>query len=403
MNNRPWPSAFAELEQQPRIDDLEFNGLIAGSVFFAVCLPPPLHGQSLVDASVIRAAQRFAGSGKIEIADIGPGRRNVGFQYHLTRMFRVVLAMLMLLKRGVKANQQLYTVFESGLGVGYNFLIIGLARVLGYNIILHHHTSKHTLTRQRRFGLLQRIAGSSCLHVVLSEEMADNMRFLYPAIGNILVSQNACHIPDGELKLAPSLRSNRLRVGFLSNLCHEKGLDVALDAATKCRDRGLEMTFVFAGPTVGQQAADILSQARDRLGDYIEILGPVTGEAKAAFFESIDIFLFPTRYRFEAQPLVLLEAMSYGLPVITTHCGYVAELVGCQGIVLNVDEKLSDRIAEQLERLVASHDDYRRWEAIEIKSYFRQLRATAMSQLRDLMNALFALKSAEKIGPASMS
>ncbi len=366
----------------------EFNRPGAGSVFCAICLPPPLHGQSLISASVVHAALMFADQCDVEVADISPGRNAIGFRYHLTRAYRTAQAVVRLVKRGRRPNQQLYTVFESGFGVGYNIIIVGLARMLGYNIVLHHHTSKHTFERQYRFSILQKIAGRSCINVVLSDQMAKNLRRIYPSVGKILVSQNACHIPDGEMRTEPRAAPSKLRVGFLGNLCLEKGLDVALQTAEICRKRGLDLTFVFAGPAVGPEAKQLLAGGRELLGEYIEVSGPVTGESKADFFKSIDVFLFPTRYRFEAQPLVLLEAMSYGLPVITTHCGYIAELVGAHGIVLEDGEKLPESIAEQLQKMIFKRE-YSRWKSLETKSYFMDLRATATGQLQELMGALF--------------
>jgi glycosyltransferase involved in cell wall biosynthesis len=399
MNQLPGPREIADSEPTSIAADLRFDDSIIGSAFFAVCLPPPVHGQSLVNASVVDAALKFGGPAKIEIFDIGPGPHGVGFNYHMTRMARVVLAALTLARRGAKKDRQFYTVFESGFGIAYNFLLIGIARVLGYKVILHHHTSKHTLSRQRRFALLGRLAGSSSVNVVLSEEMADNMRRLYPSASNIMVSQNACHIPDNDAGTPARLRSNALRVGYLSNLSKEKGLNIVLEGASKCRDRGLALTFVFAGPAAGAEAAKDLALGRVRLGDSIEVIGPVRDAAKEAFFKSIDVFLFPTRYRYEAQPLVILEAISYGLPVITTNCGYVEELVGRQGIVLDVDGALADAIVGELEKLVTTQE-YARWTPGEIKSYFRRLRATAFGQLRELMEVLFSVERDDEVGRA---
>jgi glycosyltransferase involved in cell wall biosynthesis len=399
MNQLPGPCEIAAFEPTSIAARLRLDDSITGSAFFAVCLPPPVHGQSLVNASVVDAALKFGGSAKIEIVDIGPGPHGVGFNYHLTRMARVVLAAVTLARRGAKKDRQFYTVFESGFGIAYNFFLIGIARILGYKVVLHHHTSKHTLSRQRRFALLGRLAGPSSVNVVLSEEMADDMRRLYPSAGNILVSPNACHIPDNDVGTPARLGSNALRVGYLSNLCKEKGLNIVLEAASKSRDRGLALTFVLAGPAAGAEAAKDLAEGRVRLGGSVEVIGPVRDAAKEAFFKSIDVFLFPTRYRYEAQPLVILEAMSYGLPVITTNCGYVEELVGRQGTVLDVDGVLADAIVGELEKLIMTLE-YARWTPAEIKSYFRRLRATAFGQLRELMDVLFAVKHDDEVSRA---
>jgi glycosyltransferase involved in cell wall biosynthesis len=96
--------------------------------------------------------------------------------------------------------------------------------------------------------------------------------------------------------------------------------------------------------------------------------------------------------------MVILEAMSYGLPIITTHCGYVKELVGDDGTVLDIDEGLPDRIVEQLEQYV-TNGDRRRQRSVDAQSRFLQLRATAAVQLDDLMKALFVVNSDHR-GPA---
>lgn len=373
---------------------------VVGSIFFAGSLPPPIHGQSLVNAAVIRAAREFAGHSNVIVADIGTGGPETGLKCHFTRIIRVARASLMLAKHGFRTNQRLYTVFESGLGIGYNIIIIGSARLLGYHIILHHHSSKHTLVRQWRFAILQRLAGRCCLHVVLSEQMAINLQTLYPKIVHTMVSHNACHVEANDIKIRHSLSSPRkLRVGMLSNLCTEKGLDVALQVATTCRDRGHDITFVFAGPPFGLNAEKMLSKARKTLGAYVEIIGAVVNESKTAFFNSIDVFLFPTRYRFEAQPMVILEAMSYGLPVITTNCGYVSELIGGAGIVLELDEKLPDTIVEHLEKCLKGQD-LSISNSMAIRTRFEKLRGRGIVQLGDLLNALFGVNQVDKLGPA---
>ena len=63
----------------------------------------------------------------------------------------------------------------------------------------------------------------------------------------------------------------------------------------------------------------MISEARAKFGEAIVELGPVAGAAKQRFFETIDIFFFPSRYRMEAQPLVMLEALSYGVATLATH------------------------------------------------------------------------------------
>ncbi len=64
--------------------------------------------------------------------------------------------------------------------------------------------------------------------------------------------------------------------------------------------------------------------------------GPIYGLDKQVFFNTIDVFVFPSRYVNEAEPLVIHEALAYGLPVIATDRGCIAGLVGNGGLVLDV-------------------------------------------------------------------
>ncbi|MFY8195373.1 MAG: glycosyltransferase, partial [Novosphingobium sp.] len=123
-----------------------------------------------------------------------------------------------------------------------------------------------------------------------------------------------------------------LRLGHLSNLSLEKGLDRFLSCGfgpdgTARTDRRL----VLAGAPSTPEATEALEKAALVLGDTLETHGAVSGERKAAFFRDIDLFVFPSLYRHEAQPLVALEALAYGKPVIALGFGYLAGLVGSTG------------------------------------------------------------------------
>ena len=94
---------------------------------------------------------------------------------------------------------------------------------------------------------------------------------------------------------------------------------------TEC---GVDATLTLAGPIMTERARREIEAAGLEFNSALILLGPVAGTAKDAFFGEIDIFLFPSRYRFEAQPLVVLEAMAHGCAPIVSHAGFTVELVG---------------------------------------------------------------------------
>ncbi len=85
-------------------------------------------------------------------------------------------------------------------------------------------------------------------------------------------------------------------------------------------------------------------------------MGPKYGEEKSRLFLQADIFCFPTYYPPEAFPLVLLEAMQFGKPVVSTYEGAIPEIVdeGVTGFL--VPPKDFHALSEKLEILIADSE-----------------------------------------------
>ena len=58
----------------------------------------------------------------------------------------------------------------------------------------------------------------------------------------------------------------------------------------------------------------------------VDCLGFVSGPAKERALREADLFCFPTRYSAENQPVTLIEAMAFGLPIVTTRWRSIPEM-----------------------------------------------------------------------------
>ena len=92
--------------------------------------------------------------------------------------------------------------------------------------------------------------------------------------------------------------------------------------------------------------------SKNRLSNYVNYHDLVTGDLKARLFQECDIFVLPTYYSTEAQPLSILEALSYGKIVISTDHRGIPDMVidGYNGLI--VDKKSPLSISEAILNLL---------------------------------------------------
>lgn len=140
----------------------------------------------------------------------------------------------------------------------------------------------------------------------------------------------------------------RFRLLFLSLCIREKGLFDTMEAAALVNQRlaaqssPLRVELAVAGefPSAAEREEfDQRAQApewQDAMGrPLLRYCGFVEGDAKAALLRESDCLCFPTCYRAEGFPLVLVEAMAWGLHIVTTRWRMIPELFphGFDGLV----------------------------------------------------------------------
>jgi glycosyltransferase involved in cell wall biosynthesis len=117
------------------------------------------------------------------------------------------------------------------------------------------------------------------------------------------------------------------RILFLGMFCAEKGV---LDLISACRQLdALEVPYrvAFAGASQSKEFALEAHRQAESLKGEVSFLGEVTGDVKWRLYEEADIFCFPTHYTAEGFPVVLVEAMMFGLPVVSTKWRGIPEIV----------------------------------------------------------------------------
>ncbi len=109
---------------------------------------------------------------------------------------------------------------------------------------------------------------------------------------------------------------------FVARFASNKGIQVLMDAISILNTQGAEnLNFKLAGkgPLFNEISAKYNSIRN------ISFLGFVSDEELETLYQESHVFIFPTL--FEGMPTAIIEAMSYGLPVVASDTGAIPELV----------------------------------------------------------------------------
>lgn len=198
----------------------------------------------------------------------------------------------------------------------------GLARSRGVPVLLHLHGSemKDFYGRQppwRKRAIIRQLTRATRV-VVLSESWRVFVAGIAPAAKPVVVP-NYVRVPD-----SPARGTGRpVTLLFLGLVGRRKGLFDLLEAFARARDLHPGMRLVVGGNGETEAAA---RQARELgLEDAVGFEGWVGPAEKAGLLDAADVYVLPS-YN-EGLPMSVLEAMAYGLPVITTDVGGLPELV----------------------------------------------------------------------------
>ena len=300
-------------------------------------VPPPVDGRAVATSWLVDALR-------------GDGHAVTVLDTHASKAAkarRCLHAALVLLRRGRPDRVVVVASGESGLAAEAVPLLA--ARLRRVPTTLTHHVARYVREPSWLLRLALTAGGRRLRHAVLDEAMGAELSSRY-GIGadRIVVVDNAGLMP---LHPAPDPRVTRRGMVHLSNLSAEKGLGAVLDVAALT---GIPVRLVGGA---SPEATALLDAARDR-GVPFEALGPRYGDAKLRELASARCFLFLSRYRHEAQPLVLYEAAAAGCIPIAWRAGWVGEQLARLGLheyVFPVGDV--DGVAAALARIIELDDD----------------------------------------------
>lgn len=228
---------------------------------------------------------------------------------------------------------------------------MALAKVLRKPYVIHLH-GNHLGAHYAGLHGMKRLLFRLCVQgaaagIVLSDSLKANFEGLLPTSRVFVVENFAGDALYESPEQAKSV--DLLRVLYLSNLMREKGVLVLLEALQQLKRRGVRFHARLAGQLETGIEADV-RQGLESLDGCTEYMGPVRGEAKRQVLEEANVFVLPTYYPMEGQPISLLEGMATGNVILTTDHAGIPDVVGPnQGILIPVRD--AEALADALQRI----------------------------------------------------
>lgn len=300
--------------------------------------PSPVHGQSLATKHI---HDYFLDNGiNLRVVNIS-GNLLKKIIMHLYACFMIFFF----------NEKSIYISLNSNNGLILDLFIVIIARIKKTSIFLHYHAYDHIRRNSWTLRVLGKLAGKKCQHIVLGHKMLKDLRNCIGEDKRIIILNNSKLIKESSV-INNYRNLDKVRLGHLSNLTIEKGLRTTIDLAIYL-DQYFEIELFLAGPIQSDEVDKEIRKAKDLLGDNLKYLGPVYDEDKNKFYSQINFFVFPSSYKNEAAPLVVLESLAAGVPVIASNIGCIIDSVGKNGgIVLEINSDFPELVYRYINDIV---------------------------------------------------
>ena len=239
------------------------------------------------------------------------------------------------------------------------------AFITNSKLCVHLHGSDFKDFYNRTNGLRRMLLDLCYRKVSMAFVLSDGMKTEFenfPQISIITVFNCA---PDLGHLAAPAGFAEGVNVLYMSNIMRSKGALELIEAVKDLHAQGIRLNLRIAGDFVSDEfmtALEVRTVFFDLISnlEFISYEGVVRGQHKENLFEWSNIVALPTYYRTEAQPIVLIEAMSCGRFILSSSYKYIPEFVtdGENGTLVQLVSKES--LMEALKNIVADEVAYKR-------------------------------------------
>lgn len=293
--------------------------------------PEPINGCSLANQTFLNYLKKQDNfTVKTINTNTDPNIQGIQGSFGWIKLFNFIKVYLETYK--ILTAQSVYmTPGQSFFGILKYAPFILLAWLLRKPIIMHVHGNYLGTQYQLLNGIKKRVfkflVSRSSAGIVLSNSLQDNFKELLTE-DKIYIVENFANNELIENTIIQKDKS-KLKLLWLSNLMEEKGILDFLDSLVLLKNRKISFEVKLAGK-IEEGLEQKIHQKLNEIGESAEYLGVVYGEHKKIQLLSANVFVFPTYYTMEGQPISLIEAMATGNIIVTTDHAGIPDIVSSE-------------------------------------------------------------------------
>lgn len=321
------------------------------NILFILHLPPPVHGSSVVGKQIFdskKIKQEFncffvnlSTSRQVDKIGKFSAKKIITYFTILWRISKILLTK--------KIDKVYLAPTVSSVGFIKDFFV----SILFFNKKKVYHLHNKGVSKRKKSNLsnvLYRSFFKNTKVILLSSKLYDDVKEFVQKKDVFICPNGIVDVVNLTEESISKKKYSTFKILFLSNLIKSKGVFVLLDACKMLADQGVNFTCSFVGGegNISKEEFNNIT-SKLKLDKQVTYLGKKFGKEKEEIFLNSDVFTFPTHS--DCFPLVILEAMMFGLPVISTYEGGIADIIINNKTGFTVAQQNATAIAEKLKVL----------------------------------------------------
>lgn len=322
-------------------------------------LPPPLHGASQSNSNLSKSIL-INNSYSLDIIDLQFATSVADLQtFSFKKIWKGVKYGLIIWKkvRTFKPDLVYFTLSPNGFAFYRDAVYAAIVKGLGCKILFHLHgkgikkASESSLINKNIYQMVFKNTHVICL----TKSLFADIQGVY--LTKPFIVPYGISVDKEAVKMDEKNENHKVLILYLGNYKKSKGILILIDALSILKKKGYQFQARLVGDAADVTVNELEKYVADKgLHDDVEVTGPRYGTQKYSEYRAADIFAFPTFYPNEAFPLVNLEAMQFGLPVISTNEGGISDAIMDNETGFVIEPRNLDQLIDKLSVLISNQE-----------------------------------------------